>query len=525
MPVFSAPARAAPDGTLALRSARPLLEAGVADGMTHYERLSGLDACFLGFETRNAYMHVAVTAVFEAGPLARRGGGIDLERIRRHFEARVPLVPRFRQRLCHLPVLGDAVWVDDDGFDLMRHLRHASLPQPGSVEQLRTRCAEILERPLDRRRPLWEAWVIEGVAGGRFALVAKVHHCIVDGIAGMGMLAALLDVAPDAELPAPEPWRPRSVPTTAQLLRDEVGRRARGAADAGRALGRVLADPRHAAAHVGSAAGGLWRLVGTGLAAPPAVRFNRPIGPHRDVAWTSVDLATVKRVAHGLGGTVNDVVLTMVSGAIGATLRELGDPVPDEPLRVLVPVSVRRAEELGAAGNRVSLWLVPLPVAEPDPRCRFDRIRAVTEGLKRGGEAAGGTVVAEAANWAGGAVVETLARIVGSTRVCNLIVTNVPGPPVPLHLAGARMVEAYPHLPLFERQGLGVALLSYAGRLAICLVADWDLGGALAVVMRRLESGLDELAATVGVPVEPSTARATRARRRSPVATLVRRPA
>jgi len=493
--------------------------------MTHYERLSGLDACFLGFETRNAYMHVAVTAVFEAGPLARRGGGLDLDRIRRHFEARVPAISRFRQRLCHLPVLGDAVWVDDDGFDLTRHLRHASLPQPGSMEQLRTRCAEILERPLDRRWPLWEAWVIEGLAGGRFALLAKVHHCIVDGIAGIGMLAALLDLDPDTAMPPPEPWRPRPAPTTAELLRDEVGRRAQGAADAGRAVGRVLADPRQAAGRLGAAAGSLWRLVSTGLAPPPAVRFNRPIGPHRDVAWTSVDLATVKGVAHGLGGTVNDVVLTMVSGALGATLRDLGDAVPADPLRALVPVSVRRAEELGAGGNRVSLWLVPLPIAEPDPRRRFARIRAATEELKRGGEAAGGTVVAEAANWAGGAVVETLARVVGSTRTCNLIVTNVPGPPMPLYLAGARMVEAYPHLPLFEKQGLGIALLSYAGRLAICLVADWDLGGALSGVMRRLDAGLDEVAATVGVPVERTQARASRPRRRAPIATLVRRPA
>jgi diacylglycerol O-acyltransferase len=493
--------------------------------MTHYERLSGLDACFLGFETRNAYMHVAVTAVFEAGPLGRRGGAIDLDRLRRHFEARVPLIPRFRQRLCHLPVLGDAVWVDDDGFDLRRHLRHASLPQPGSVEQLRTRCAEILERPLDRRRPLWEIWIIEGLAGGRFALVAKVHHCIVDGIAGIGMLAALLDLDADAETPPPEPWRPRSVPTTAELLRDEVVRRARGATEMGRAVGRVLGEPRQAAGRLGAAAGSLWRLVSTGLASPPEVRFNRPIGPHRDVAWTSVDLATVKQVAHGLGGTVNDVVLTMVSGAIGATLRDLAEPIPVDPLRVLVPVSVRRAEELGAGGNRVSLWLVPLPVAERDARSRFDRIRAATEALKRGGEAAGGTIVTEAANWAGGAVVETLARVVGSTRVCNLIVTNVPGPPMPLYLAGARMVEAYPHLPLFEQQGLGIALLSYCGRLAICLVADWDLGGALAGVMRRLESGLDEVAAAVGVPVVRPVPRASRLRRRSPVATLVRRPA
>jgi len=507
------------------RPARRLLPICVAGGMTHYERLSGLDACFLGFETRNAYMHVAVTAVFEAGPLARPGAGIDIDRIWRHLQARVERIPRFRQKLNHLPLVGDAVWVDDDGFDLKRHLRFTRLPQPGSVEQLRTRCAEILERPLDRRWPLWEAWVIDGLAGGRFALVAKVHHCIVDGIAGIGMLAALLDLDPDAVIPEPEPWKPRPAPTAAALLRDEVARRAQGAANAGRAVSRWLRGPREAAGLVGSAAGSLWRLVSTTLASPPAVRFNDPIGPHRDVSWTSVALATVNRVAQGLGGTVNDVVLTMVSGALGATLRESGDPLPTEPLRVLVPVSVRRADELGEAGNRVSLWLVPLPIAETDARRRFESIRAVTQELKRGGEATGGTVVAEAANWAGGAVVETLARVVGSTRVSNLIVTNVPGPPVPLHLAGARMVEAYPHLPLFEQQGLGLALLSYTGRLAFCLVADWDQRGMLSGVMRHLESGLDELATAIGVPIERVVAGEGRRRRRAPMPALMRRHA
>ncbi len=217
----------------------------------------------------------------------------------------------------------------------------------------------------------------------------------------------------------------------------------------------------------------------------------------------SADLAMVKRVAHGLGGTVNDVVLTMVSGALGGALRHLGHEVPHEPLRVLVPVSVRRAEEFGAPGNRVSLWLVPLPIDEPDARRRFDHIRATTEALKRGGDAAGGAVVAEAANWAGGAVVEAIARAVGSARVCNLIVTNVPGPPVPLYLAGARMVEVYPHLPLFEQQGLGIALLSYGGRLAICLVADWELGTVLQEVVRRLDAGLEEVAAVTPVGAAP----------------------
>ncbi len=467
-----------------------------------YERLSGLDACFLGFETRNAPMHVAVTAIFERGPLGRARGGIDLARIREHLSGRLPHVPRFRQRLAHLPLVRDAVWVDDDRFDMTHHVRHASLPHPGSSEQLTQRCAEILERPLDRRRPLWEAWVVEGLAGGGFALVVKVHHCIVDGIAGIGMLAALLDAEATPAAHDASPWEPRPAPTARELLRDEVARRAGAAIDLGRAIGRTLTDPGSGVSRIGNAAGSLWRLLRTGLAPAPEVSFNRPIGPHRHVAWQHFDLATVKAIARRLGGTVNDVVLTVVSGAIGSALRAHGEPVPAEPLRTVVPVSMRTAEEFGAPGNRVSLWLVPLPVSEPDPQRRFQTIHASTDELKRGGDSSGGSVIAEAANWAGGAVVESAARLIGTARIYNLIVTNVPGPSFPLYLAGARMREVYPHLPLFEQQGIGIALLSYLGRLAVCMSSDFDLRDLLGAIAARMEAGLAEVAALAGLSID-----------------------
>lgn len=470
--------------------------------MATYERLSGLDECFLGFETRNAPMHVAVTALFERGPLGRARGGIAVDRIRDHLATRMPLVPRFRQRLAHVPVTRDAVWIDDERFDIAHHVRHASLPHPGSAEQLQQRCAEILERPLDRRRPLWEAWIIEGLAGGGFAFLVKVHHCIVDGIAGIGMLAALLDVDATPAVTPAAPWEPRPAPSPRELLRDELARRAQATVDVGRALGRLFDDPIGRASDLGAAAGSLWRLLRAGLSPAPAVSFNRPIGPHREVAWRQFDLVTVKAIARRLGGTVNDVVLTVVSGAIGAALRQRQETVPAEPLRAVVPVSVRTAEEFGAPGNRVSLWLVPLPVHEADVRRRFHTIHETTDELKRGGQAAGGSVIAEAANWAGGAVVEATARLIGSARIYNLIVTNVPGPGVPLYLAGARMREVYPHLPLFEQQGIGIALLSYVGRLSVCLSADWDLGDLLRAIVERLEAGLAELTDVTGLTRE-----------------------
>jgi diacylglycerol O-acyltransferase / wax synthase len=487
--------------------------------MATYERLSGLDESFLGFETPNAYMHVAVTAIFEPGRLTTANGGVAIEPIRAHVESRLPSLPRFRQRLLHVPFVGDAIWVDDDRFDLAYHVRHASLPQPGTTEQLQARCAELLERPLNRQRPLWEIWVVEGLAGGAFALVVKVHHCIVDGIAGIGMLAALLDV--DAAMPrtsAPR-WYPRPAPSSGDLLRDEVGRRTRAALGVGRAVRRALADPAGSVAEVGAAAESLWRLVRTGFSPAPDVCFNRPIGPHRQLAWREFDLAIVKGVARRLGGTVNDAVLTMVSGALAAALRRRGDPVPVDGLRAVVPVSMRTPEELDAPGNRVSLWLVPLPLASRSVRRRLSLIHATTERLKRDGQATGGAVVAQAANWAGGAVVEQAARLIGSARLYNLIVTNVPGPGIPLYLAGSRMRAVYPHLPLFERQGIGIALLSYAGRLHVGITADWNLGPFLADLAERLEPSFLELADAAGMAAEPPPEAACRSAP-APIVTL-----
>lgn len=466
--------------------------------MGFYERLSGLDEAFLGFETANAYMHVAVTAVLDAGPLRMPNGGIDKERVQRHIASRLSVLPRFRQRLEYVPITQDAVWVDDERFDLKYHLRHVSLPRPGDVAQLQQCCAEILERPLNRSRPLWEAWVVEGVGDDAFALIVKVHHCIVDGIAGIGMLVALLDPMP---VDAPEllpSWKPRPGPTAREMVRDEVARRVQGTMSAGRAVVQSIGAPFRSADQVGTAMGSLFTLARKGLSPAPTSRFNAPIGPHRRVAWMALDLERVRRMKQQLGGTVNDVVLTAVSGAIGATLRRHRDPSGEASLRAVVPVSVRSAEEIGAPGNRVSLWVVPLPTGERDPRRRLARIRQTTDELKRGQAAAGGTVITEAANWAGGAVVAAGARMLSAARLYNLIVTNVPGPNLPLYLLGARVRAAYPHLPLFENQGLGIALLSYCGQLHVGLTADWEHGTLLEQVTDELEACFTELAALAG---------------------------
>jgi WS/DGAT/MGAT family acyltransferase len=464
-----------------------------------YERLSGLDEAFLAFETPQAYMHVAATAIFDAAPLRDEAGGLDIARIRRHVASRLGRLPRFRQRLAYVPVVQDAIWIDDERFDLAYHVRHASLPRPGSDAQLRARCAEILERPLNRKRPLWEVWLIEGLADDAAALLAKVHHCIVDGIAGVGVLANLLSLEPHDAPDPPDRWTPQPAPSPRQLLRDEARRRLRGSLAAGRAVADAVARPQVGLARLGAVAGGLWRLAQSGLTPAPATPFNQPIGPHRQVCWLSLDLERLKRVKRRVGGTVNDVVLTCVAGAMRALFARHGETPPEEIVRAAVPVSVRTREDAAAPGNRVSIWIVPLPLGPRDPRERFGIVNTTTEQLKERNQAAGAAVLTQAADWTGRAVLSWAVRLLASARIYNVIVTNVPGPPVPLYLLGARLRAAYPHLPLFENQGLGIALLSYLDRLYVGLTADWNQAALAEEFASDLEAAVDELACSVGI--------------------------
>jgi diacylglycerol O-acyltransferase len=462
-----------------------------------YERLSALDQSFLAFETPNAPMHVALTAIFDAGPLATADGGIDIDRIRQHVAARLRLIPRYRQRLAYVPVTGDPIWVDDHAFALGYHVRHASLPRPGGDRQLQRRCAEILERPLDRRRPLWEVWIIEGLSGGRFAMLAKVHHCMVDGIAGVDILAALLTPYADETREPIEPWTPRPMPTDRALLRDEVRRRAAASASA---LRGALRDPAAIGRDLATRTAALARLV-RHLGEAPATPFNQPIGPHRRIDWWSVDLPAIKAIRTRFGGTLNDVVLSTVAGAVGRFLDRRGIALDGE-FRAVVPVSVRAVDEIGVPGNRVSMWLPTLPVRMADPIERLRAVSAATAELKSANAELGAEVIVQAAEWTTSNVVKLAAQFINAARRFNLIVTNVPGPPVPLYVLGAPMIAAYPHLPLFENQGLGIALFSYAGRLYWGVGADWNQMPDLGELMTDLATAFAALAdaAAAGAP-------------------------
>ena len=358
-----------------------------------YDRLTQLDHSFLVYEGPNAPMHVGATQIFEAAPLRRPEGGIDLERIEAYVLSRLHRIPRYRQRLSYTPIERHPIWIDDARFNIHYHVRHTRLPRPGDERLLKRMIGRIFSQHLDRGKPLWEMWLIEGLEGDRIAVVSKIHHCMVDGISGVDLLAALLTADPIEKGDPPHAWLARPAPSAAQLARDETERALRVPLDAASALWDLARDDDHARDRLATRLGALGKFVtGSGGATASSTSINQPVGPYRRVDWLPMDLRRVRSVAKQLGGTVNDVVLTMVSGALGGALRHLGQEVPHEPLRVLVPVSVRRAEEFGAPGNRVSLWLVPLPIDQPDARRRFDHIRATTEALKRGGDAAGGAV-------------------------------------------------------------------------------------------------------------------------------------
>lgn len=467
-----------------------------------YVRLSGLDHAFLHFETPATYMHVALTAIFDGGSLARPDGGIDIDRIRAHVASRLHLLPRYRQRLHYVPFTNDPVWVDDDAFELGYHVRHSHLPRPGSDEQLKTFVGRVLERPLDRKRPLWEMWFVEGLPNGRFALLCKVHHCMVDGIAGIELLAALLSPVADGTIERPRPWAPQPLPGDAVLMRDELRRRAEASLGAVRSLPALLGGG--AATGVGGRLGSLWSFVRSGVQNAATTPFNGPVGPHRRVEWIGFDLGEMKEVKQRLGGTLNDVVLATVSGALRRYLAHHGAAVDDGEFRALIPVSTRTTDERGQPGNRVSAWIAPLPLDDGRPLERFDRICKLTAAYRQNHEERGAEVLTSTAEWTTALPLAAAVRLISRTRAFNVIVTNVPGPPVPFYLLDAAMLAGYPHVPLFENQGLGIALLSYAGTLYFGLVGEWDLLPDPDRLAGWLAASYAELREAAGVVVSPA---------------------
>jgi diacylglycerol O-acyltransferase len=440
----------------------------------HYERLSALDASFLEIENESSHMHVGVALLFDATPLRASHGGLDMERIRAYVESRLQLLPRYRQRLTYIPVERHPAWIDDERFNLFYHVRHSALPRPGEERQLKRLCGRLLSQKLDSTKPLWEIWVVEGLEGDQFALVAKAHHAMVDGVSGLDLLAVMLSPAPSTTFEPASQWRPRPAPTPGELLMGEFWRRSAGALSAARMGAGVLASPFQSLRSGWERAGGILEVLGPGSVPASPTPINSPIGPHRRFDWLRMSLDDVKAVKRELGGTVNDVVLATVAGAARRFLVSRGLRTEGLDFRALVPVSLRSDERRGELGNRVANFVAGLPIEEPDPRRRYARIVDETSRRKRSRAVQGSELLEDIGDWTMTAVLSQLMRLSVRRRAYNIVVTNVPGPQLPLFLMEAPLREAYPMVPLFENQAVGIALFSYAGGLFWGINADWD---------------------------------------------------
>jgi len=470
--------------------------------MRAFERLSGQDVSFLFFETLTTPMNVGGVAVFDGGTLVQADGGVDIERIKAYLVSRLHKVDRYRHRLAYIPLENQPVWVDDRDFDIDCHVHHAALPRPGSDAQLKRLAADILSRPLDRRRPLWESWIVEGLAERRFALVSKAHHCMVDGISGLDLNAVMMSAAPRSTFPPPRRWQPQRPPSGVEMLRDDVLARVRVPFT----TPTQVPNREVRRSDIGQRLAAIWQTLQSGLRSAANTPLNRPLSPQRRFEGVQIDLERIKEVKNRFGGTVNDVVLATVAGALRRFLGRRKLALSDLDFRVAVPVNVRSSEDLHVTGNRTSVWLTSLPVGERDPRRRLARICAATANLKQGGGAAGAELLMRLADWTGPAGVALGVRLAERMSPYNLIVTNVPGPQFPLYLLDARLLQAYPLVPLFENQGLGIALFSYDGQLYWGLNADRDLVPDLATLAADIIESFAELHACASA-ARPRTGR------------------
>ncbi|MGD2101600.1 MAG: wax ester/triacylglycerol synthase family O-acyltransferase [Acidimicrobiia bacterium] len=462
----------------------------------HYEPLSYLDASFLALETPTSHMHVAGVAIFDAAPLKADDGGIDIARIKQHIRSKLQYIPRYRQRLEWVPYDRRPVWIDDRHFDFDYHVRHTSLPRPGSDDQLKQLAGRIVSTKLDRAKPLWELWVAEGIENDRFALIAKIHHCMIDGLSGIDLTTILLNVVPESTIEDEPGWAPRPAPTPTQLAVAETARFTRrmidGLSNVGEMVreGKVFTDKA-----LDKSAAALSSLRSGWLTSSIRTPLNPDIGPSRRFNTADMDLNEAKSIKDALGGSVNDVVLAITAGAVRRFLIENRDFEPGEAVfRAMNPVSTRSPSQRGQMGNQVAMWLVDLPIDEPDPVKRYKTITSETKNLKETNQALGAATIVELSSGTPITLLSLASRLAGPRiRPFNMTVTNIPGPQFPMYLLESQMIASYPMVPLWAQHGVGVALFSYNGRLCWGIQADYDALPDSDDFVRALHDSFNEL--------------------------------
>jgi WS/DGAT/MGAT family acyltransferase len=459
------------------------------------ERLSPLDATFLHIEDDVTHMHIASTLIFE-GPAPR------YEDLLTMIAGKLPLVEKYRKVVHFVPLhLGPPVWVDDPHFHLEYHVRHTALPPPGGSDELRRLIGRVMSQQLDRNRPLWELWMVEGLDDGQWAIMSKVHHAMVDGVSGTELLAVVLDIEPDPPRVAPAPWQPAGSPSSLALAVEAVGAMVVSPFEPIRAARAAARVPLQALEQVRQAGKGLAGM--TGLIRPTvASSLNGPIGPHRRYDWAETTVDDIKRVRKALGGSFNDVVLAAITGGFRELLQSRGEPV-DRVLRTMVPVSVRPRDARGVAvgdgsmANKVSAMFAELPVGIADPVSRLEAVSAQLANLKESRQAVAGEALTSLSGFAPPALLALGARIAtkAAQRNVNTVTTNVPGPQMPLYVLGRKMVGAYPYVPLAGQIRIGIAIFSYDGNVTFGVTGDYDAVPDLAVLCRGIEHEMSELVA------------------------------
>ena len=448
------------------------------------KRLSSQDASFLHLEDAVSHMHIGAVAILEGPPP-------PYDALAERVRANLPEVPRYRQKVHFVPhALGRPVWVDDPHFNLGYHLRRTALPEPGGDEQLRLLIGRVMSQQLDRHKPLWEMWMIEGLSERRWAMITKMHHSMVDGVSGAELLSAILDEQREPELAAPAGWCAERQPSGAELVARALAHRAVSPL---KGLQSTLDSPRGAAERAVGTVEGLLTLSGI-LRPPRASSLNGPIGPHRrwDVARSR--LSEVKLIRNAFGGTVNDVVLTAIAGGFRELLASRGERT-DRVVRSLVPVSVHAGDEHGEYNNRVSAIFADLPVGIEDPVERLVSVTRQMEHLKRSHEAVAGDVLVGLSGFAPTMLLTLALRVATRMpqRSINTVTTNVPGPQRPLYAAGRRMLECFPYVPLAGHVRVGVAIFSYDGALGFGATGDYDRAPDIGVLCRGIECSIAEL--------------------------------
>lgn len=464
------------------------------------ERLSGLDTTFLTFETPSVHMHVAQTAIFDTSTVP---GGYDFAKVKEHIRSRLHLVPPFRRRIVEVPFnLHHPIWVEDPDFDLDYHVRRVGVPSPGGLEDLSELAGRIASRPLDRSRPLWEAYVCEGMINDWIGVITKMHHCAVDGVSGAELMANLFDLTPEgADFSPPDEREPERVPSDAELIGYALNSRAKSAIK----LLPLVRETVETAANLVQRHRDPDTIVGAVPLTAPPTPWNAAVTPHRKVSFAKVDLADVKALKDHYGVTVNDIVLALMGGTLRRYL-QAKDALPDEPLIAVCPVSVRTDDEAGQVNNRVSAMFTTLATQFDSPAERVARIHETTKGAKDDHNAVGADFLTEWAEYAAPRTFALASRLYSQLNLAdrhrpihNVVISNVPGPPVPLYYGGAELVAAYPMGPIMEGAGLNITVMSYRDRVDIGFMACRELVPDVWDLPEHVDAAMAELKADAGL--------------------------